>query len=752
MINDSQIIKNIRKSLLNWYPFQAGFSILYVGRAEEDWAGGINCCDGEINYITVDSILENKLLKKYDYIILIEAIEQILNPLDVLNSLKNYLTTKGIMLLGMNNRFGLRYFCGDRDKYTKRNFDGIENYKKVYTQKEDKFAGRMYNKAEIQKMLVQAGFVNYKFYSVFPNLENPTFIYAEDYLPNEDLGNRVFPMYESPETIFLEEESLYGSLIENGMFHNMANAYFIECAFDDIHTDVLQVTSSFERKKEDIFMTVIRAKEQSNGHKRVPATVEKRAAYPEGVKRYNELIVHNNYLREHGIKVVDAKILNSAYVMPYIEAEVGQLYLKKLLLSGNIDGFIQKMDYFRTLILKSSDIIKPDAHDGRGAVLERGFMDLVPLNSFYIDEDFVFFDQEFSEENYPANALIFRMIATFYHENLECEKILPPEFLYKRYELMDYLEEWRSMELNFLSKLRNEKALWKYHELHRRNNGIVNTNRQRMNYSQERYERLFRNIFEQADTRKLILFGSGNYAKRVIDMYGKDYDIYAVVDNNSDKWGTKVRDITIQPPNILNELKNGEYKIIICMKNYMSVMEQLEEMGIKDFSVYDWNGNYSKKLRPIEKESNLIARSEASAKKKYHIGYVAGAFDMFHVGHLNLLRQAKEQCDYLIVGVIADENIYKLKNKYPIISLKDRVAIVASCRYVDQAEALPVEHSGIKDAYRMFHFDVQFSGDDHNQDEKWLADRDYLEKNGADIVFFKYTEGISTTKIREQIN
>jgi len=138
--------------------------------------------------------------------------------------------------------------------------------------------------------------------------------------------------------------------------------------------------------------------------------------------------------------------------------------------------------------------------------------------------------------------------------------------------------------------------------------------------------------------------------------------------------------------------------------------------------------------------------------KIWGVGYVSGAFDMFHIGHLNLLRRAKERCNTLIVGVLSDEVMVKRKKKPPIHPLVDRLAIVSAIRYVDEVDITTLELLHKDRAWEKYRFDAMFSGDDHAQGN-WTNPREEnaLKERGAELVFFPYTDKVSSTLLRDYI-
>jgi len=132
--------------------------------------------------------------------------------------------------------------------------------------------------------------------------------------------------------------------------------------------------------------------------------------------------------------------------------------------------------------------------------------------------------------------------------------------------------------------------------------------------------------------------------------------------------------------------------------------------------------------------------------KKYKIGYTQGVYDMFHIGHLNLINQAKELCDYLIVGVNSDQLVENYKNKIPVINQNNRAAIVSNIKSVDKC--IIVNTLDKLEILKELKFNVIFIGDDWKGNPRWEKNEKELNNYGIDVVFLKYTPNISSTYLR----
>ena len=761
------IEKTLPEALISWYSFEKNSSILFFLDQEEKYKILLEYFKNlklEVKEISVKEV--HLISEKFDYIILTEIIEKSLHPDVFLKQIRKVMKPKGKLLVAANNRLGIRYFCGDKDEYTGHVLDSLDNYAKVSFKRRSELAGRSYSKDELKSMLINAGFSNHKFYSVMPTLGRPQVIISEDYIPNEALDIRVFPQYNSQQTIFLEEERLYDDLLKNGMFHSMANGFFIECSLGGELTDIDQVTVSGDRGPENALATIIKKGKQ----------VSKKALYPEGKRKISELLENTVYLKEHNVPMVEAKVEDDSFIMPYMNGEISTLYLRNLLRDDK-ERFIKELESFRDILWHSSEHVPfseinwqqfepgwekrkaddPDIdkwrklafgsrekQDNIGPILKRGYIDLVSLNCFHNEKGYIFFDQEFYIENLPLNVIFIRTIDLIYRDHAYLEVILPREEVLKYFKLWEHALTWRKFTSLFMQKLRKEKELASYHKRYRRDAALVASNRHRMDYTQEEYDKLFKNIFKGIEGKRIYLFGSGQYSEQFISRFSQYYEITGILDNNKEKWGTTLSGIEIYSPDILKGIE-VPFKIFVCIKYYDSVLEQLKNMGIRDISIYDPRLEYERPLKQISKSID-------EEPKKYHIGYIAGVFDLFHIGHLNMFKRAKELCDYLIVGVVSDEQVIRDKKTSPYIPFEERIEIVDSCKYVDEAVRIPENNPGTEEAYRLYHFDVQFSGSDYADDPDWLAKKVYLQQKGSDLIFFPYTQSTSSTKLKEKIS
>lgn len=768
-VSCDELVKEFSKGALVWYNFKPDCDILYLYNDKEDAAvKEFLQQKGTVTLCSCIELAEAKLeVNRYDYIVGIDVIEECQNPAELLKACHKMLKSSGRIVLGTENRYAIKYICGDRDPYTNHSFDGIENYRRLSDADRNLIAGRCYSMAELKLMLSQAGFENDKFYSVMPSLQETQLVYAEGYEPVEELAMRYFPLYNYPDSVFLEEQYLYTDLIKNGMFHKMANAYIIECSMDGQLDDTLHATISLDRGHDNALVTSIC---EHDGVR----NVIKRAVYKEGIHKLKEMQDNLNNLHKRGINVVDSSIENDTFIMPYVDAPVAMNELKAIAKKDK-NAFLKAMDDMNELILNSSEhtgvLSEKDRNsaDGRdvGPVLARGYIDMVPLNCFY-DESakdsksrFIYYDQEFYWENCPAKAVMYRSIMIIYDgTDKEFERIVPRRELFDRYGLSECDDMWQRMSSRFTETLRNQKPLRPYYENKRIDGRILYTNREKINYSAKEYQKIFVDIFDGFDdSKKLILFGSGRFTERFLFQFAGDYNIYSIVDNNSAKWGTTMQGVPVNSPDILKDIPEKDRHIIICIKGYNGVVNQLKDMGITDYHIYDPGNDYPNKkkehvaqiLAAGQGNSSVTGLDKSDIDKPYNVGYIAGVFDLFHIGHLNMFKRAKEQCRYLIVGVVSDEGVRLNKQAEPFVPFDERIEMVRSCKYVDEAIKLPLDFCGTRDMFKIYHFDVQFSGSDYEHDPAWLAEKEFLEKNGSTMVFFPYTQSTSSTKLKKAI-
>ena len=161
----------------------------------------------------------------------------------------------------------------------------------------------------------------------------------------------------------------------------------------------------------------------------------------------------------------------------------------------------------------------------------------------------------------------------------------------------------------------------------------------------------------------------------------------------------------------------------------------------RDIDMTQLTGNQKWQLYCLEQFLNMY--------EPITIGYTTGVYDLFHIGHLNLLRKAKAQCDYLIVGVSTDE-LVSYKHKHAVIPFEERKEIVGAIQYVD--EVVTQENMNKMEAWKKYHFDVMFVGDDWKGTDKWNKIEADLNAVGTKIVYFPYTKGTSSTLINETLH
>ena len=332
-MENQEIIDNLKKALISWYSFRKDSRALFISGGFKEMEVLYEVLVSKIEKVDICSLEKVEKQKgEYDFICACGIIEKALEPVEVIRKLKILLKPEGKIILGAGNRLAIKHFCGDKDYFTGHVLDGLDNYAGLSQDAIRKNGGHLYSQAELKKILEEAGIKENIFYAVFPGIFRPQMLIREGYTPNEKLEVRVFSQYNSPETVFLDEEKIYQSLIDNNMLHQMANGYLIMCDKCDLENYPDQITVQGDRGENEAMVTLIKN----------DSYVIKRAMYSGGKEKIERLQENTNYLKKHDVNMVEARTQNDEFVMPYVKGEIATVYFQKLVFES-IDEFKKEL-------------------------------------------------------------------------------------------------------------------------------------------------------------------------------------------------------------------------------------------------------------------------------------------------------------------------------------------------------------------------------------------------------------------------
>ncbi|MBY0011670.1 SAM-dependent methyltransferase [Paenibacillus typhae] len=463
-------LTRMRKSLLNWYDFRPDATLLEIG-------GGFGAitglyCDKCSKVVSVERFKhraeqiyerhktrENLTVyagriedipfdEKFDYITVVGAMEYKGNGSqeqkvysEYLKDLKGLLKPNGRILLAVENRYGLKYFCGTGDPHTGIPFAGINKYPHGSI-------GYSFSRQELIRIIQQAGLPHYKFYYPLPDYKLPQMIYSQDYIPQTSIRERVIPYYLNQSTLVASELELYDDIIDNQVFEFFSNSFLVECADRPEFCDVIYAAVSTDRGHEEAFATTIHSNQ----------TVRKTALYPEGEVQLRNIDRNLKALKAREIKVTASDIIGHSLCMPYVKHDTLSDHLKKII-AQDPQQFIALLDQLYASILQSSkhslqvniDIAGYNEELDYGVILEKAYIDMVPVNCFYYDNELEFFDQEFVKEHYPAKYVLFRALKYTYFFIGEADKHVPLNDLKIKYGLTELWELFEQEEYAFVA-------------------------------------------------------------------------------------------------------------------------------------------------------------------------------------------------------------------------------------------------------------------------------------------------------------
>lgn len=475
-------LSHMRKNILNWYPFDSKASILEIGcglgsitnmlcercksvtavelSKKRATATLLRCRERENLQIIVGNLNDIKFKEQFDYITLIGVLEyqgqytNTENPyVDFLTAVKNLLKPNGKLLIAIENKYGLKYWCGTREDHTGIPFDGINQYHIGNKN------ARTFSKEELYQLIKKSGFQNTYFYYPLPDYKLPTVIYSEKKLPDNENMQNMQPYYLDNSTLVANETGIYKDLIDNHVFEFFANSFLVECSDGDVGKVTFANISS-ERLAP--YRIVTRFSEN--------VKVEK-YALDDNIGREHLIQTWKNQeaLKKNGIKVLDAQLKDNALISDYSKEVLLEHKLLDSFRKNNIIDIYELLDKAYSDILHSSSHIEENKNvmfelkiaDEKntktyGPILNIGFLDMIFRNAFYKQGDLYWFDQEWILERVPAKYIFYTAITEFYQSFPQCEQVLSISEIATKYEIENLWDEFGQLRQMFFGTIVDE--------------------------------------------------------------------------------------------------------------------------------------------------------------------------------------------------------------------------------------------------------------------------------------------------------
>lgn len=473
-------LTHTRKNILNWYPFKKEASVLEIGcglgaitgllcdrckkvtavelSKRRAMAAQIRCREKENLEIIVGNLNDVEFEEKFDYITLIGVLEyqgtytDSANPYqDFLVKVKSLLKEDGKLLIAIENKYGVKYWCGAPEDHTGIPFDGINQYK---------LSGRKvrtFSREELRELINKSGFNDTFYYFPFPDYKLPTVVYSEKYMPNNSSLENAIPYYiPSDRTLIAEEEALYKDFIKNNVFDFFANSFLVECSGKRMEEEkVIFALLNSKRQKEYRIGTLI-----TDSGKVLKMPLEQNEYIHNHLKQTLE---NMKGLEERGVQALDCNLSEKNELLTeYQHFPTMEMLLRETIGNNDTKSAIAMCDRLLKEIEKSSDIVEQkecmiyelglDQYQGDekyGKILRKGYLDMIPRNCFVKKEEWIWFDQEWMLENVPSKFILFRGLLEIYISFPELRTILPFEKVMQHYGIDEHLKVFLSFNQLF---------------------------------------------------------------------------------------------------------------------------------------------------------------------------------------------------------------------------------------------------------------------------------------------------------------